>query len=68
MSELKNKYGGERAVCPLCKKSNSELYEFLKEDYRDLECSVCHKESYYGAYFPESFQKAKEEYQRSLNK
>jgi len=60
-----NKYGGERAVCPKCGKPNSELYEFLKEDTRDLECSECHKDSYYGAYFPKSFQKAKEEYERS---
>ncbi len=63
---LKNKYGGERAVCPVCQKPNSESYEFMKEDTRDLECSECGKSYYYGAYFPESFLKAKEEYQRNL--
>ncbi len=40
-SNEKNKYGGERAKCPKCGKYNSDLYEFLKEDWRDLECSEC---------------------------
>jgi len=65
-AECKNKYGGERAICPKCKKPNSELYQFLKEDTRDLECSECHELSYYGAYFPETFEKAKKEYMESL--
>lgn len=64
-SRLKNKYGGERAICPECDKPNSELYEFLKEDWRKLECSECHKESYFPWYFPKSLLEAKLEYERS---
>jgi len=60
-----NKYGGERAVCPRCGKQNSELYQFDKQDWRELECSECHKSSYYAWYFPKSVQEAKEEYERS---
>jgi len=61
----KNKYGGERAKCPRCGKHNGDLYEFLKEDWRDLKCSECHKLSPYPHYFPESLQKAVDDYQRS---
>ena len=61
----RNKYGGERAVCPKCKKRNSDLYEFLKEDWRDLECSECHEYSPYPHYFPKSLQKAVDEYQKT---
>lgn len=50
-----NKWGGERAICPRCKKLNSEEYEFMKEDFRDLECSECHKDSYFHGYFPKTF-------------
>lgn len=64
-SNLKNKYDGERAVCPKCKKPNSDLYQFDKQDWRELECSECHKSSYYIWYFPKSLQEAKEEHQRS---
>ena len=61
----KNKYGGERAVCPKCKKQNSELYEFDKEDWRKLECSECHKESPYPQYFLKSLDEAILEYQKT---
>lgn len=49
-----NKYGGERAVCPKCHQADSELYEFLKEDFRELECSNCHKSSPFLQYFPKT--------------
>ena len=62
----KNHYGGERAVCPECGMPNSDLYQFDKRDTRKLECSECHIEIYYCAYFPKSFQEAKEEYQKSI--
>lgn len=54
---IKNKYGGEKAICPKCKKPNSELYQFLKEDWRDLECSECHNSSSFALYFPNEIQK-----------
>ena len=60
-----NKYGGERAKCHRCDKYNSDLYEFLKEDWRDLECSECHKSSPCATYFPKSLQKAKDDYQKT---
>ena len=61
---MPNKYGGERAVCPKCQKENSDLYEFLKEDWRDLECSECHKSSFFALYFPKEIEELKR--QRTL--
>ena len=56
-----NKYGGERAKCPVCKKYNDPSYEFLVEDWRDFECSECHESSAFARYFPNELQKLKEE-------
>ena len=64
-SSLQNKYGNERAVCPKCKKLNSDLYEFDKKDWRVLECQICHKESPYPHYFLKSLDEAIAEHQRS---
>lgn len=55
-----NKYGGERAKCPKCRKYNSELYEFLKDDWRDLKCSKCDGSSSYALYFPNEIKKLQE--------
>jgi len=53
-SNLRNEWGGERAVCPKCAVPNSELYEFLEDDARGLECSECHQESPFLQYFPKT--------------
>ena len=67
-TKLKNDRGGERGRCPNCKDYIDSCMYFDKEDYRTLQCPTCKHEVINYAFYPESYQKAKEEYQRSLKK
>lgn len=64
MTETNDK-GGERGKCWYCGFLLDKCFSFMKEDTRDLKCPGCGKEYYVGAYYPKSFQKAKEEYEAS---
>ncbi len=61
-----NDRGGERGKCPKCGFLIDTCMYFTKEDTRGLICPSCKVETYQGAYYPKSFQKAKEEYEASL--
>jgi len=62
----RNDEGTERAHCPECEFLLDKCMSFMKEDTRDIICPKCKKATYQGAWYPREFQKAKEEYQRSL--
>ena len=61
-----NDRGGERGKCPECGFLIDTCMYFEKEDYRNLICPSCKYEACNYGWYPKSFQKAKEEYQRSL--
>lgn len=67
MSEELNDQGGERGRCWECGYLLDKCMSFLKEDTRDIVCPKCGVRTYQGAWYPKSFQKAKEEYQNTLS-
>ena len=63
-----NDEGTQRGRCWECGFLLDKCMSFLKEDTRDIICPKCKKATYQGAWYPKEFAKAKEEYQRSLQK